>query len=111
MALLSVRCHAAIKAGRIYRPAVVVIDLPSPLVPADGASLTLEGLSPVKVSETDAELHSTVSYNGVAVIGLQSCQIPVSGIEIGDGREILSSLAMLVPDIFDSRIVTFLPVI
>ncbi|MDE6371876.1 MAG: hypothetical protein K2K92_10370 [Duncaniella sp.] len=109
--MLSVRCHAAIQGGRVYRPAVVVLDLPSPLIPSDGETLTLEGLTPAKVAEIDAELHSTVSYNGVAVIGLQLAQLPVSGIRIGSGRDAVSSLARLVSDHFDNRIVTFLPVI
>ncbi len=65
----AIRCHALIKSGKVFGNVVITYDgtrEPSQNVPVD----TVVGKN-ISFAPCTCETHSTVDYNGIAVIGLQ----------------------------------------
>lgn len=73
--MVSVRCHAAIVEGNIVRNVLVRY---SPDVVPGTCRLTIQAIE-LSVSPMGHEEHSTVAFNGVAVIsGHDICFVPIS---------------------------------
>lgn len=68
MNLIRVRCHAAVAAGSVHKRVVLIYR--GDAVPIDGKYAVVYTRD-WKILPCDAECHSTVNYNGIAVIGLQ----------------------------------------
>lgn len=62
----SVRCHAVITPDGIHANAIIRYD--GDAVPAHGGHLTLTAAD-IAVSTFMSEAHSTIDYNGIAVVG------------------------------------------
>ncbi len=108
MGRISVRCHAAVMNGRIYCPATVEAEVKTPTTLHDGFPSTVVSETPVRITETAAELHSTVCYNGVAIVGGRAEEWPVTMIDMSHAREQVERLAKTVST--DCFTVVFLPI-
>lgn len=65
--IFSVRCHAAVMAGKVHKNVMITYD--GTHAPSRNAVADSVECSHISVSPFTAETHSTVDYNGIAVIG------------------------------------------
>lgn len=64
----SIRCHAAVIAGAVHKNVVITYD--GSHAPSPDATYDRVACESISISPFIAETHSTVDYNGVAVIGV-----------------------------------------
>lgn len=66
--IFSVRCHAAVMAGAVHKNVVITYD--GTHAPSRNAVVDSVVSKDISILPFTAETHSTVDYNGIAVIGL-----------------------------------------
>lgn len=103
--LVAVRCHACIMSGEVYKNVVITYDgirTPSELSASDTIDCRDISLHPFT-----GEIHSTVDYNGIAVVGAHASsdiQLTISTL-----RDTVTHLAAITAtgDDTDHSIITF----
>lgn len=102
----AVRCHAVVCGGKVTANAVVSYD--DATVPHDDAVMTIADAGRVSVVSMGMECHSTVDYNGIAVVGMDDVpQLTVTADNIRQVVQMLAEKSML--EASGSNRITFIP--
>ncbi len=102
----AVRCHAVIYGGKVTANAVVSYD--DATVPHDDAAMTIDEAGRVSVMPMGMECHSTVDYNGIAVVGIEDVpRLTVTAENIRQMVKMLAEKSLL--EASGSNRITFIP--
>lgn len=102
----AVRCHAVVCGGNVTANAVVSYD--DATVPHDDVAMTIDDAGSVSIVSMGMECHSTVDYNGIAVVGMEDVpRLTVTAKNIRQMVSLLAEKSML--EASGSNRITFIP--